>query len=80
MLVVDTNALLVDTNALLGKMGARRMNRRQLAEAVGVNRNTIAHYLEHPERIPFYAIQKMVIALGMSVDEARDIFFAHKLT
>jgi len=69
----------VDVTALRGKMGERKCNVTKLAKAVGVDRNTMAHYLDHPEKFPYPVMQRASIALGLSFAEAQNIFFREKL-
>ena len=71
---------IVDTEALRGKMGAKKYTVSKLAKAAAVNRNTMAFYLEHPDKFPYPVMQRIADELDLRFDEARDIFFKQKLT
>lgn len=69
----------IDVTAWLGKMGEQRCPVAKLARKVGVSRNTMAHYMAHPEKTPYPIIQAVTKALNLSYSEAQAIFFKEKL-
>ena len=69
----------IDVTALWGKMGEQRCTVAKLAREAGVSRNTMAHYMAHPEKTPYPIMQAAAKTLNMSVAEAREIFFKEKL-
>lgn len=70
----------VDTVALRGKMGERRCNVTQLANAIGISRNTLSHYMENPRKFPYPIMIGIATELNLNYGEAQAIFFKQKLT
>lgn len=66
--------------AIKGKQGQLGVSNSKLAKEIGINRNTLATYYKHPEKMPFEVISKIAEILDIKVEEARSIFFSEKLT
>lgn len=60
---------------LRGKMVEQGFNVETLASEIGVDRSTLYRKLNEGEKITIGDAQKIKIALGLTNDEARDIFF-----
>lgn len=50
----------VNAPKIRGKMSEKGYTIASLAQGIGVNRNTLAAYLEHPEKIPFGKLLKLL--------------------
>lgn len=62
-----------------GKMAERGFTITSLSDHLGINRNTLANYLETPEKTPYSVISEMANVLCDTADEAAEIFFAPDL-
>lgn len=70
----------VDIPKLRGKMGEKGYNITSLSQKIGVNRNTMSSYLEHPATIPYGKIAALAEILCDTRQECVDVFFAVVLT
>lgn len=70
----------VNVSRVRGKMGEKGYSVTSLSSAIGVNRNTLANYLEHPSIIPYGKLAAMASLLCDGPAECAEIFFARKLT
>lgn len=66
----------VDIQRVRGKMAERGYTITSMSDRIGVNRNTLAAYLEKPGKMPYKVISSMADALCDTADEAAAIFFA----
>ncbi len=64
----------VNAPKIRGKMSEKGYTIASLAQGIGVNRNTLAAYLEHPEKIPFGKLLMMADLLCDTPCEAALIF------
>lgn len=71
--------LTVDVKRVRGKMAECGFTKTSMSSACGITRNTLANYLLHPEKMPFWLIDRMAELLCDSPEEAVSIFFAAKL-
>jgi hypothetical protein len=69
----------VNAPKIRGKMSEKGYTIASLAQGIGVNRNTLATYLEHPEKIPFGKLLMMADLLCDTPCEAALIFFNQDL-
>ncbi len=69
----------VDIPKVKGKMAEKGYTITALAKKVGVNRNTMATYLEKPGKLPYGVVSKLATILCDTPDEAARIFFARDL-
>ena len=72
----------VNAPKIRGKMSEKGYTIASLAQGIGVNRNTLAAYLEHPEKIPFGKLLKLLMMADLLCDtpyEAALIFFNQDL-
>lgn len=69
----------VDIPKVRGKMAERGYTVTSMSEHLGINRNTLATYLENPNKMPYKVISNMADALCDTADEASAIFFAPNL-
>ncbi len=69
----------VNVSKVRGKMAERGYTITSMSNHLGINRNTLATYLEKPEKMPYGVISEMADALCDTADEARTIFFAPDL-
>lgn len=69
----------IDVPKVRGKMAERGYTISALAKKLGINRNTLASYLESPEKTPYNVVSSMAEVLCDSAAEASSIFFAHDL-
>lgn len=69
----------IDIPKVKGKMAERGFTITSLAEKLGINRNTLASYLETPAKMPYLVVSDMAEALCDSTEEANAIFFAQAL-
>lgn len=72
----------VNAPKIRGKMSEKGYTIASLAQGIGVNRNTLATYLEHPEKIPFGKLLKLLMMADLLCDtpcEAALIFFNQDL-
>lgn len=70
----------IDVPKVRGKMAEHGYTISSLAKKLGINRNTLASYLEMPEKTPYNVVSCMAEALCDSADEASSIFFCTRLT
>lgn len=63
-----------------GKMAERGFNNSSFSKALNINRNTLAHYMEEPEAVPYGVLRRMMTLLCDDEAEAMQIFFAEKLS
>ena len=69
----------IDVRRVRGKMAEKEYTISQLAEKLGINRNTLSTYLETPEKMPYHIVSSMAEILCDSSEEANSIFFATSL-
>lgn len=69
----------IDVPRVRGKMAERGYTITSLSEKLGINRNTLATYLENPGKTPYGVVSDMAVALCDTSDEAASIFFAENL-
>ncbi len=69
----------VDVPKVRGKMAEKGYTITALAQKVGVNRNTMASYLDTPGKLPYEMVAKLAGILCDSGEEATSIFFAQDL-
>lgn len=69
----------VDIPKVRGKMAERGYTVTSMSNKLGINRNTLAAYLEMPGKMPYKVISGMADALCDTADEAAMIFFAADL-
>lgn len=69
----------IDVPKVRGKMAERGYTISSLAKKLGINRNTLASYLDAPEKTPYNVVSSMAETLCDSPAEASAIFFAHDL-
>lgn len=69
----------VNVPKIRGKMGEKGYTIASLAQGIMVNRNTLAAYLEHPEKIPLGKLLMMADLLCDTPCEAALIFFDQDL-
>ena len=69
----------IDVCKVKGKMAERGYTNSSLAKKLGINRNTLASYLDNPEKTPYNVVSRMAELLCDSAEEAISIFFAHDL-
>lgn len=69
----------VDIPKVRGKMAERGYTVTSMSDHLGINRNTLATYLEKPSKMPYQVISNMADALCDTADEAAAIFFAPNL-
>ena len=65
----------VNAPKIRGKMSEKGYTTASLAQGIEVNRNTLAAYLEHPEKITFGKLLVMADLLCDTLCEAALIFF-----
>lgn len=63
-----------------GKMAERGYNNTSFAKALNISRNTLSHYMEDPDSIPYGVLHRMASLLCDDESEVVRIFFADKLT
>lgn len=65
----------VNTRKVIGRMAELGYSKSQFAEALGISRGTLSHYLKEPERMPYSIISQMVDLLcNESIADARWMF------
>lgn len=69
----------VDKDLLLSKMSLRGFNISSLAEAIGVNRDTISNVLNGKTAPSYPVINAVFFELELTPQEAVDIFFSNNL-
>ena len=69
----------VDVPKVRGKMAERGYTVTSMSDQLGINRNTLATYLEKPSKMPYKVISNMADVLCDTADEAAAIFFAPDL-
>lgn len=70
----------VDVPKIRGRMAEKGYTNTALAKDLGISRNTLSAYFANPEKIPYETLEKMSGVLFDSVEEARTILFAQKLS
>lgn len=63
-------------NKLKAKIVEKGMNVEALADAIGIDRSSLYRKLNNFEKITIGEALRMKVALGMTDDEASDIFLA----
>lgn len=58
-----------------GKMGERGLTITALANQLGIDRNTLSHYLNEPGKTPYNVVSGMAAILCETSEEAAAIFF-----
>lgn len=66
----------VDVPRVRGKMAEKGYTITSLAGMLGINRNTLAVYLETPEKMPYSVVSEMAGILCDTHSDAASIFFA----
>lgn len=69
----------VDVPKVKGKMAEKDYTITSLATELGINRNTLASYLDTPEKMPYEIVCKMAELLCDTKEEAITIFFVAAL-
>ncbi len=69
----------VDKNLLLSKMSLRGYNISSLAEATGINRDTISNVLNGKTSPSYPVMNAIFYELKLTPQEAVDIFFSNNL-
>lgn len=69
----------VDKNLLLSKMSLRGYNISTLAEATGINRDTISNVLNGKTAPSYPVMNSIFYELKLTPQEAVDIFFSNNL-
>lgn len=69
----------VNVPKVRGKMAEKGYTITSLSELLGINRNTLAIYLEAPEKMPYGVVSKMAEILCDNSGDAASIFFAKDL-
>lgn len=59
-----------------GKMAEQGLSISALSGKLGINRNTLAFYLNNPSKTPYGVVSEMASILCESKDEAEQIFFS----
>ena len=70
----------VNIPKLKGKISECGYNNSTFSKACDIDRNTLASYMKHPEKIPYHVLNVMADMLCETVEEAVGIFFNPKLT
>lgn len=70
----------VNVPELRGRIIVKGYTVSRLALEMGISRNTLAHYLAHPENITYKTMNLFVSKLQLNSKEAGEIFFDNKLT
>lgn len=65
----------MNTNALKGAIVARGMNVETLAQKIGINRASMYRKVNNIEKITIGEAQKIKEVLGLSDEQANEIFF-----
>lgn len=71
--------LYIDVPRVRGKMAEKGYTLTSLSEKLGINRNTLATYLDNPRKTPYGVVAGMAAILCDTADEAASIFFAKDL-
>lgn len=70
----------MDVNKLKGKVVEKGMNMSQLATKIGIDRSTLYRKLKRQgDTLTVKEVNLIVRALGLTKDEAVDIFFTNKI-
>lgn len=70
----------MDVNKLKGKVVEKGMNMSQLATKIGIDRSTLYRKLKSQgDTLTVKEVNLIVRALGLTKDEAVDIFFTNKV-
>lgn len=70
----------MDVNKLKGKVVEKGMNMSQLATKIGIDRSTLYRKLKSQgDTLTVKEVNLIVRALGLTKDEAVDIFFTNKI-
>lgn len=69
----------IDVPKVRGKMAERGYTITSLSKTLNISRNTLAVYLDNPEKMPYNVVSSMAAALCDTPDEASSIFFAPDL-
>lgn len=69
----------VDVPRVRGKIAEKGMTVTSVAERANISRNTLANYLENPEKMPYSMIILLANMLCSDEAEAEAIFFAPDL-
>lgn len=70
----------VDVPKVRGKMAEKGYTISSMAKLLDVNRNTLAAYLENPEKMPYCIVSGMADILCDTLSEAAAIFFSPSLS
>lgn len=70
----------INVPKLRGKIAEKNYTITSLANALGIDRNTLAKYLTMPGKTPYDVMVKIAECVCDSRQEATDIFFANQLT
>lgn len=66
----------IDIPKVKGKIAEHGYTITSFSKALGISRNTLASYLEAPEKTPYSILVMMANLLCDSTEEANSIFFA----
>lgn len=69
----------IDVPKVRGKIAERGLTLTALSKKIGISRNTLANYLEFPEKMPYGVMSDMAEILCDTPEEATIIFFASNL-
>lgn len=69
----------IDVPRVRGKMAEHNYNITSLAKVLEIDRNTLASYLNRPQKMPYDILSRMAEILCDTPGEAESIFFAHNL-
>ncbi len=58
-----------------GKMGEKGLTISALSNKLGIDRNTLSHYLNEPGKMPYSIVANMAAILCDTSEEASNIFF-----
>lgn len=70
----------VNVPKVRGKMAELGYNNTSFAKALNISRNTLAHYMDDPESIPYGVLHRMADILCDNRTEVMQIFFAENLS
>ena len=63
-----------------GKIASLDMSRSAYAKELGIARNTLQTYFDHPDKVPYRIIAQSIEVLNMNYEDAARVFFNNQLT
>ena len=69
----------VDVPRVRGKMAEKGYNITSISKELNLSRNTVSHYFENPNKMPYGVVAQLAGILCDTEEESKDIFFISDL-